>query len=162
MLDTMGPALQVCNKTGNPIEMKADNRVTITPDTTIEPSAELLPVNYTGLAKFTESCRTLGKANRNQMSGQFTESCRTHEGANRNQCRDSLQSLVGPLKSRTLKRCTQSFKRRAIKRRAQSIKRRAIKRRAIKKRVQVVGEHREAHDARVCLFIMVFINRSGG
>ncbi|KAF5938115.1 hypothetical protein HYC85_025621 [Camellia sinensis] len=51
MLDTMGPALQVCNKTGNPIEMKADNRVTITPDTTIEPSAEVLPVNYTGLAK---------------------------------------------------------------------------------------------------------------
>ncbi|CAL5378828.1 unnamed protein product [Camellia sinensis] len=32
------------------------------------------------------------------MSGQFTESCRTHKGANRNQCRDSLQSLVGPLK----------------------------------------------------------------
>ncbi|CAL5430145.1 unnamed protein product [Camellia sinensis] len=51
--------------------------------------------------QFTESCRTLGKANRNQMSGQFTESCRTHEGANRNQCRDSLQSLVGPLKKLT-------------------------------------------------------------
>ncbi|CAL5409263.1 unnamed protein product [Camellia sinensis] len=32
------------------------------------------------------------------MSGQFTESCRTHKGANRNQCRDSLQSLVGPIK----------------------------------------------------------------
>ncbi|KAF5933433.1 hypothetical protein HYC85_029604 [Camellia sinensis] len=72
------------------------------------------------------------------MSGQFTESCRTHEGANRNQCRDSLQSLVGPLKSRTLKRCAQSFKRRAIKRRTQSIKRRAIKRRAhfIKRRAR--------------------------
>ena len=41
------------------------------------------------------------------MSGQITESCRTHKGANRNQCRDSLQSLVGPLKSRTLKRCAQ-------------------------------------------------------
>ncbi|XP_028088804.1 pyruvate kinase 1, cytosolic-like isoform X2 [Camellia sinensis] len=51
MLDTMGPALQVCNKTGNPIEMMADNRVTVTPDTTIEPSAEVLPVNYIGLAK---------------------------------------------------------------------------------------------------------------
>ncbi|GMP72857.1 hypothetical protein CsSME_00030752 [Camellia sinensis var. sinensis] len=35
------------------------------------------------------------------MSGQFTESCRTHKGANRNQCRDSLQSLVGPLKELT-------------------------------------------------------------
>ncbi|KAF5932340.1 hypothetical protein HYC85_028511 [Camellia sinensis] len=57
------------------------------------------------------------------MSGQFTESCRTHKGANRNQCRDSLQSLVGPLKSRTLKRCAQSIKRRAIKRRAHFIKR---------------------------------------
>ncbi|CAL5393657.1 unnamed protein product [Camellia sinensis] len=112
------------------------------------------------------------------MSGQFTESCRTHEGANRNQCRDSLQSLVGPLKSRTLKRCAQSFKRRAIKRRAQSIKRRAIKRRAqvIKRCVGHDGEARHhiglrarfvvwrqvAHDARVCLFVMVFINRSGG
>ncbi|KAI8029650.1 hypothetical protein LOK49_LG01G02593 [Camellia lanceoleosa] len=31
------------------------------------------------------------------MSGQFTESCRTHIEANRNQCRDSLQSLVGPI-----------------------------------------------------------------
>ncbi|CAL5341373.1 unnamed protein product [Camellia sinensis] len=35
------------------------------------------------------------------MSGQFTESCQTHEGANRNQCRDSLQSLVGPIKELT-------------------------------------------------------------
>ncbi|KAL7225414.1 hypothetical protein ACSBR1_020732 [Camellia fascicularis] len=51
MLDTMGPALQVCNKTGNPIDMKANNHVTITPDTTIEPSAEVLPINYTRLAK---------------------------------------------------------------------------------------------------------------
>ncbi|CAL5408716.1 unnamed protein product [Camellia sinensis] len=35
------------------------------------------------------------------MSGQFIESCRTHKGANRNQCRDSLQSLVGPMKELT-------------------------------------------------------------
>ncbi|THG00406.1 hypothetical protein TEA_019682 [Camellia sinensis var. sinensis] len=63
---------------------------------------------------------------------------------NRNQCRDSLQSLVGPLKSRTLKRL-------AIKRRAQSIKRRAIKRRAIKRSAHVVVERRATHDARVCL-----------
>ncbi|KAL6987262.1 pyruvate kinase [Sarracenia purpurea var. burkii] len=51
MLDTMGPALQVCNKTGNPIELLADNHVTITTDSTREPSAEVLPVNYSGLAK---------------------------------------------------------------------------------------------------------------
>ncbi|KAE9465889.1 hypothetical protein C3L33_02197, partial [Rhododendron williamsianum] len=50
MLDTMGPALQVCNKSGNPIEMMAGNHVTITPDVTREPSAEILPVNYSGLA----------------------------------------------------------------------------------------------------------------
>ncbi|GMP41527.1 hypothetical protein CsSME_00011601 [Camellia sinensis var. sinensis] len=56
------------------------------------------------------------------MSGQFTESCRTLVETNRNLCRDSLQSLVGPLYSRTLKRCAQFIKRRAIKRRAQFIK----------------------------------------
>lgn len=50
MLDTMGPALQVCNKSGNPIELMAGNHVTITPDVTREPSAEILPVNYSGLA----------------------------------------------------------------------------------------------------------------
>ncbi|CAL5411214.1 unnamed protein product [Camellia sinensis] len=72
------------------------------------------------------------------MSGQFTESCRTLVETNRNQCRDSLQSLVGPLKSRTLKRCAQSVKRRAIKRRAQSIKRRAIKSCALKRRAHFI------------------------
>ncbi|CAL5348408.1 unnamed protein product [Camellia sinensis] len=64
------------------------------------------------------SCRTVGKANRNQCRDSFMGSCRTAVKANRNQYRDSLQSLVGPLKSRTLKRCAQS-----VKRRAQSIKR---------------------------------------
>ncbi|CAL5414017.1 unnamed protein product [Camellia sinensis] len=64
------------------------------------------------------------------MSGQFTESCRTLKGANRNQCRDSLQSLVGPLKKSHPQKVRPIFKRRAIKKRAQSIKRRAIKRRA--------------------------------
>ncbi|GMP42018.1 hypothetical protein CsSME_00011902 [Camellia sinensis var. sinensis] len=102
------------------------------------------------------------------MSGQFTESCQTHKGANRNQCRDSLQSLVGPikeltginvgtvyrvlsdpLKNRILKRCAQFIKRRAIKRRA--IKRRAIKRRvhfikrcAMKRRASLSGVKRRA------------------
>ncbi|CAL5402304.1 unnamed protein product [Camellia sinensis] len=32
---------------------------------------------------------------------QFTESCRTLVETNRNLCRDSLQSLVGPLKELT-------------------------------------------------------------
>ncbi|CAL5343519.1 unnamed protein product [Camellia sinensis] len=35
------------------------------------------------------------------MSGQFTESCRTLVETNRNLCRDSLQSLVGPIKELT-------------------------------------------------------------
>ncbi|CAL5380946.1 unnamed protein product [Camellia sinensis] len=82
------------------------------------------------------------------MSGQFTESCRTHEGANRNQCRDSLQSLVGPLKNRTLKR-------RAIKRRAQVIKRCAghdgEARHHIGLRARFVVWRQVARDARVCL-----------
>ncbi|XWS43064.1 hypothetical protein CRYUN_Cryun16bG0069200 [Craigia yunnanensis] len=49
MLDTVGPELQVYNKTANPIKLKADDIVTITPDATKEPSAEVLPINYSGL-----------------------------------------------------------------------------------------------------------------
>ncbi|XP_010269337.1 PREDICTED: pyruvate kinase 2, cytosolic-like [Nelumbo nucifera] len=51
MLDTAGPELQVCNTTGNPIELKADAHVTITPDVSKEPSADILTVNYAGLAE---------------------------------------------------------------------------------------------------------------
>ncbi|XVF56264.1 hypothetical protein PTKIN_Ptkin06aG0105200 [Pterospermum kingtungense] len=51
MLDTVGPELQVYNKTSNPIELKADDIVTITPDATKELSAEVLPISYSGLAE---------------------------------------------------------------------------------------------------------------
>lgn len=51
MLDTMGAELQVCNVTSNPIKLKADDHVTITPDASKIPSAELLPINYDGLAE---------------------------------------------------------------------------------------------------------------
>lgn len=51
MLDTVGPELQVSNKTGNPIELNVDDRVTITPDTSKEASADVLPINYSGLAE---------------------------------------------------------------------------------------------------------------
>ncbi|PIA48156.1 hypothetical protein AQUCO_01400620v1 [Aquilegia coerulea] len=51
MLDTQGPELQVHNKTGRPIELKVDDHVTITPDISIEPSSEVLPVYYTGLSE---------------------------------------------------------------------------------------------------------------
>ncbi|CAO2822310.1 unnamed protein product [Amaranthus hypochondriacus] len=50
MLDTVGPEILISNKTGNPIELKADDLVTITPDITKEPSAQVLPINYAGLA----------------------------------------------------------------------------------------------------------------
>lgn len=51
MLDTVGPELQVHNNTGKPIELKADDHVTITSDVTIEPSAKVLPVSYAGLSQ---------------------------------------------------------------------------------------------------------------
>ncbi|KAJ0973113.1 hypothetical protein J5N97_021072 [Dioscorea zingiberensis] len=51
MLDTMGPELQVYNKSGNPIELRVDANVVITPDLSKIPSAEVLPVNYSGLAE---------------------------------------------------------------------------------------------------------------
>ncbi|THG19762.1 hypothetical protein TEA_008316 [Camellia sinensis var. sinensis] len=70
------------------------------------------------------------KTNRNQCRDSLQSLVGPLEKLTGIKCRDSVQSLVGPLKSRTLKRCAQSVKRRAIKRRAQSIKRCAIKRRA--------------------------------
>lgn len=51
MLDTVGPEIIISNKSGNPIELKVDSLVTITPDITKEPSAEILPINYAGFAK---------------------------------------------------------------------------------------------------------------
>ncbi|XP_077213729.1 pyruvate kinase 2, cytosolic-like [Tasmannia lanceolata] len=51
MLDTVGPELQVCNTSGDPIELKADAQVTLTPDLSQEPSAEVLPINYAELAE---------------------------------------------------------------------------------------------------------------
>lgn len=51
MLDTVGPEIQVCNKGAKPIELKADDHVTITSDVDIEPSTEMLAVNYDRLAE---------------------------------------------------------------------------------------------------------------
>ncbi|KAK1311139.1 hypothetical protein QJS10_CPA08g01274 [Acorus calamus] len=51
MLDTVGPELQICNKSGNPIELKADEHVTITSDLSKDSSSEVLPVNYADLSK---------------------------------------------------------------------------------------------------------------
>ncbi|KAK8938684.1 hypothetical protein KSP39_PZI011369 [Platanthera zijinensis] len=50
MLDTVGPELQVINKSGNPISLEADATVVLTPDQNREASSEVLPINFTGLA----------------------------------------------------------------------------------------------------------------
>ncbi|RCV37857.1 hypothetical protein SEVIR_8G098500v4 [Setaria viridis] len=59
MLDTLGPEIQVNNSTGGPIEMKAGNHVTITPDVSKAPSAEILPIKFADLAKAVKKGDTL-------------------------------------------------------------------------------------------------------
>ncbi|CAL9198863.1 unnamed protein product [Musa hybrid cultivar] len=51
MLDTVGPELQVVNKTEKAISLEADGYVILTPDKEQEASSELLPINFTGLSK---------------------------------------------------------------------------------------------------------------
>eukprot|EP00252_Welwitschia_mirabilis_P010002 TRINITY_DN2301_c0_g1_i1.p1 TRINITY_DN2301_c0_g1~~TRINITY_DN2301_c0_g1_i1.p1 ORF type:complete len:528 (+),score=104.18 TRINITY_DN2301_c0_g1_i1:113-1696(+) len=51
MLDTVGPELQVFNKNEVPIELKADAFVTLTPNTSLDASSQVLPINYEGLAQ---------------------------------------------------------------------------------------------------------------
>lgn len=59
MLDTLGPEIQVHNSTGEPIELKAGNHVTITPDTSKAPSADILPIKFGDLAKAVKKGDTL-------------------------------------------------------------------------------------------------------
>ncbi|XP_073044385.1 pyruvate kinase 1, cytosolic-like [Primulina eburnea] len=51
MLDTVGPELQVVNRSGSAITLKADEKVFLTPDQGQEASSEILPISYAGLAK---------------------------------------------------------------------------------------------------------------
>ncbi|KAL1330429.1 hypothetical protein HN51_047655 [Arachis hypogaea] len=51
MLDTVGPELQVVNKTEHPISLQADTLVVLTPDQDKEATSNLLPVNFNGLSK---------------------------------------------------------------------------------------------------------------
>ena len=51
MLDTVGPELQVVNKTEHPISLQADTLVVLTPDQDKEATSNLLPVNFSGLSK---------------------------------------------------------------------------------------------------------------
>lgn len=59
MLDTVGPELQVVNKSGNAISLEADASVILTPDQNKEASSELLPINFDGLAKAVKSGDTI-------------------------------------------------------------------------------------------------------
>ncbi|KAK1300600.1 hypothetical protein QJS10_CPB13g00817 [Acorus calamus] len=51
MLDTVGPELQVVNKSEHSISLEADAFVVLTPDQDQEASPQLLPINFGGLAK---------------------------------------------------------------------------------------------------------------
>lgn len=51
MLDTVGPELQVVNKSERAISLEADAFVVLTPDQEQEASSELLPINFSGLSK---------------------------------------------------------------------------------------------------------------
>ncbi|CAL9058709.1 unnamed protein product [Musa banksii] len=51
MLDTVGPELQVVNKSEKAISLEADGYVILTPDKDQEASSELLPINFSGLSK---------------------------------------------------------------------------------------------------------------
>lgn len=59
MLDTIGPEVQVLNKTGNPIKLQADDLITITSDTTKQPSPEILPIKYSGLSQEVKKGHTI-------------------------------------------------------------------------------------------------------
>ncbi|KAK7355268.1 hypothetical protein VNO80_14520 [Phaseolus coccineus] len=51
MLDTVGPELQVVNKTEHPVSLQADTLVVLTPDQNKEAASNLLPLNFNGLSK---------------------------------------------------------------------------------------------------------------
>ena len=51
MLDTMGPELQVVNKTEKSISLQEDGIVVLTPDQGHEASSDVLPINFSGLSK---------------------------------------------------------------------------------------------------------------
>ena len=53
MLDTVGPELQVVNKRETPISLEENGTVILTPHQGQEASSNLLPINFSGLAKVT-------------------------------------------------------------------------------------------------------------
>ncbi|PRQ56354.1 putative pyruvate kinase [Rosa chinensis] len=59
MLDTVGPELQVVNKTQCPISLEAENVVVLTPDQDKDATPKLLPINFSGLAKAVQKGDTI-------------------------------------------------------------------------------------------------------
>ncbi|KAL5546546.1 hypothetical protein UlMin_006233 [Ulmus minor] len=59
MLDTVGPELQVSNRSGNPIELNAGDHVTITSDNTADSSTKIFGVNYDRLAQIVKNGDTI-------------------------------------------------------------------------------------------------------
>ncbi|KAB1221234.1 Pyruvate kinase, cytosolic isozyme [Morella rubra] len=59
MLDTVGPELQVVNKSGKPISLQVDATVVLTPNQELEASSDLLPINFDGLAKVVKKGDTI-------------------------------------------------------------------------------------------------------
>ncbi|XP_068662756.1 pyruvate kinase 1, cytosolic-like [Aristolochia californica] len=51
MLDTVGPELQVINKSEKSISLEVEAFVTLTPDQNQEATSKILPINFSGLAK---------------------------------------------------------------------------------------------------------------
>ena len=51
MLDTTGPELLVVNKSDQPIPLEEDSFVVLTPNQETEATSNLLPINFSGLAK---------------------------------------------------------------------------------------------------------------
>ncbi|KAI5648499.1 hypothetical protein M9H77_34504 [Catharanthus roseus] len=59
MLDTVGPELQVVNKTEHPISIQADSFLTLTPDQNKAATSNLLPINFSGLSKAVKTGDTI-------------------------------------------------------------------------------------------------------
>ena len=51
MLDTVGPELQVLNRSEHPISLQVDSLVVLTPNQDKEATSNLLPLNFGGLSK---------------------------------------------------------------------------------------------------------------
>ncbi|KAI8008407.1 Pyruvate kinase 1, cytosolic [Camellia lanceoleosa] len=59
MLDTVGPELQVVNKTEHPISLKEDSLVILTPDQNKDATSNLLPINFGGLSNAVKTGDTI-------------------------------------------------------------------------------------------------------